>query len=282
MRIESDVAIAMDDGIVLRADLFVPIEDGEYPTLLGYGPYGKGLAFQEGYKPQWDYMLEKYPEVGQGTSSRHQSWEVVDPERWVPAGYVCVRVDSRETGRSPGYMDVWSGRETVDLYDCIEWAASQPWSNGRVGLAGISYYAMNQYQVAALQPPHLAAICPWEGASPSWEHSIPTRRSPRAGCALRIGRWTRPGACPIGPTTPTTGSNLWSRARPMSWRSRSGPPPSSSPLDTVWLSPSGATTIDTGASFLTSRNDFTMPDAGSALSNMAILTTGPKTCSAGT
>ena len=46
----------------------IPIEDGEYPTLLSYGPYGKGLAFQEGYKPQWDYMLEKYPEVGQGTT----------------------------------------------------------------------------------------------------------------------------------------------------------------------------------------------------------------------
>lgn len=165
MRIERDVPIPMDDGIVLRADLFIPIEDGEYPALLSYGPYGKGLAFQEGYKPQWDYMLEKYPEVGQGTSNRHQNWEVVDPERWVPYGYVCVRVDSRGTGRSPGYMDVWSRREKSDLYDCIEWAASQPWSNRRVGLAGISYYAMNQYQVAALQPPHLAAICPWEGAS---------------------------------------------------------------------------------------------------------------------
>ena len=110
-------------------------------------------------------MIEKYPEVGQGTSNEHQNWEVVDPERWVPAGYVCAGVDSRGTGRSPGYVDVWSGRETVDLYDCIEWAAAQQWSNGRIGLAGISYYAMNQYQVAALQPPHLAAICPWEGAS---------------------------------------------------------------------------------------------------------------------
>jgi uncharacterized protein len=165
MRIERDVPIPMDDGVVLRADLFIPISEGQYPTLLSYGPYGKGLAFQEGYKPQWDYMIEKYPEVGQGTSNEHQNWEVVDPERWVPAGYVCVRVDSRGTGRSPGYVDVWSRRETVDLYDCIEWAAAQPWSNGRIGLAGISYYAMNQYQVAALQPPHLTAICPWEGAS---------------------------------------------------------------------------------------------------------------------
>jgi predicted acyl esterase len=165
MRIERDVAIPMDDGVILRADVFLPREDGEYPALLSYGPYGKGLAFQEGYTTQWDYMIEHYPEVAEGTSNRHQNWEVVDPEKWVPDGYVCVRVDSRGTGRSPGYMDVWSGRETVDLYDCIEWAGTQPWSNGRVGLAGISYYAMNQYQVAALQPPHLAAICPWEGAA---------------------------------------------------------------------------------------------------------------------
>lgn len=165
MRIERDVAIPMDDGVVLRADLFLPVAEGEYPALLSYGPYGKGLAFQEGYRSQWDYMIEHHPEVGEGTSNLHQNWEVVDPEKWVPDGYVCVRVDSRGTGRSPGYMDVWSGRETVDLYDCIEWAGTRPWSNGRVGLAGISYYAMNQYQVAALQPPHLSAICPWEGAA---------------------------------------------------------------------------------------------------------------------
>jgi hypothetical protein len=165
MRIERDVVIPMDDGILLRADVFIPIDEGSYPVLLSYGPYGKGLAFQDGYQPQWDYMVDAYPEVARGTSNRHQNWEVVDPERWVPDGYVCVRVDSRGTGRSPGYVDVWSKREALDLYECIEWAATQAWSNGRIGLAGISYYAMNQYQVAALQPPHLAAICPWEGAS---------------------------------------------------------------------------------------------------------------------
>jgi hypothetical protein len=165
MRIEWDVPITTDDGIVLRADVYVPPEAGQYPVLLSYGPYGKGLAFQEAYQPQWDYMIERYPEVAEGTSNRYQNWEVVDPEKWVPDGYVCVRVDSRGTGRSPGVVDVWSRREALDLYQCIEWAAAQSWSNGRVGLAGISYYAMNQYQVAALGPPHLEAICPWEGAS---------------------------------------------------------------------------------------------------------------------
>jgi uncharacterized protein len=52
-------------------------------------------------------------------------------------------VDSRGAGRSPGYIDPWSRREIKDLYDCIEWAAAQPWCSGAVGLSGISYYAMN-------------------------------------------------------------------------------------------------------------------------------------------
>ena len=83
----------------------------------------------------------------------------------MPDGYACVRVDSRGAGRSPGFMDLYSAREKQDLYHCIGWAAAQPWSSGKVGLNGISYYGMNQWQVAALQPPHLAAMCVWEGAA---------------------------------------------------------------------------------------------------------------------
>ena len=60
-------------------------------------------------------------------------------------------------------MDIWSPQETSDIYECIEWAAVQSWSNSRIGLNGISYYAMNQWWVAMLAPPHLAAICVWEG-----------------------------------------------------------------------------------------------------------------------
>ncbi|MBV9637912.1 MAG: CocE/NonD family hydrolase, partial [Methylobacteriaceae bacterium] len=165
MRMEFDVPIPMDDGIVLRADVYAPIDEGRYPVILSHGPYAKGLAFQEGYRIQWERMVAEHPDVAAGSTNKYQTWEAVDPEKWVPDGYVCVRVDSRGAGRSPGIIDVWSPRETKDFYDCIEWAAVQPWSNGRIGLAGISYYAMNQYQVAALQPPHLVAMCPWEGAS---------------------------------------------------------------------------------------------------------------------
>ena len=165
MQIEWDAAIPMDDGIVLRADVFRPAGKGEFPVILSYGPYAKGHAFQDSRKFAWERMIKKKPEVAIGTSSKYQNWEVVDPEKWVPDGYAIVRVDARGTGRSPGYVDPWSPRETRDLYDCIEWAASQEWCSGKVGLNGISYFAMNAWQVAALSPPHLAAVCAWEGAT---------------------------------------------------------------------------------------------------------------------
>ncbi len=165
MRIDWDVEIPMDDGAVMRADVFGPVEEGRYPVIISYGPYAKGLAFQEGYPDQWNRMVADHPDVAAGSSNLYQNWEVVDPEKWVPHGYVCVRVDSRGTGMSPGFVDHFSPRETRDFYECIEWAAVQPWSTGKVGANGISYLAINQWHVASLKPPHLAAMCVWEGAA---------------------------------------------------------------------------------------------------------------------
>jgi len=165
MRIDWDAPIPMDDGLTLRADVFSPPEPGLYPVILSYGPYAKGLAFQEGYPSAWQRMVAEHPDVAHGSTNQYQSWEVVDPEKWVPGGYVCVRVDSRGAGRSPGFIDHFAPRETRDLYNCIEWAAVQQWSNGKVGLNGISYYGINQWHVASLQPPHLAAMRVWEGAA---------------------------------------------------------------------------------------------------------------------
>jgi predicted acyl esterase len=163
MKIDWDVPIAMDDGMVLRADVFRPVAEGRYPALLSYGPYGKGLAFQDGYKTAWEIMAKQNPDVLAGSTNKYQSWEVVDPEKWVPDGYVCVRVDSRGAGRSPGYLSHNNARENRDFHLCIEWAAVQPWCSGKIGLNGISYYASSQWRAAATQPPHLAAICVWEG-----------------------------------------------------------------------------------------------------------------------
>ena len=165
MHIDWDVPIEMDDGLELRADIFRPIEQGIYPVLITYGPYAKGLPFQQGYPSAWDRMAEKHPDVTQGSSNKYQNWEVVDPEKWVPDEYVCVRVDSRGCGASPGYIDHFSMRETMDFKQCIEWAGIQPWSNGNVGINGVSYYGINQWQVASQQPSHLKAMCIWEGAS---------------------------------------------------------------------------------------------------------------------
>ncbi len=163
MKIDWDVEIPMDDGIVLKCDVYRPIAPGRYPVLLTYGPYAKGLPFQEGYPTAWERMILEHPDVAYGSTNKYQSWEVVDPEKWVPHGYVCVRVDSRGAGRSPGYIDHYSPRETKDFHDCIEWAAEQDWSSGKIGLNGISYYGSNQWHVASLKPPHLAAMCIWEG-----------------------------------------------------------------------------------------------------------------------
>jgi predicted acyl esterase len=163
MRIDWNAHIPMDDGIVLRADVFRPVAEGKYAVILSYGPYGKGLSFQEFFKSQWDRMTAAFPETAEGSTNKYQNWEVVDPEKWVPDGFICIRVDSRGAGRSPGQLNHHDPREAKDLYDCIEWAAAQPWSNGKIGLNGISYYAMNQWRVAGMQPPHLAAMCVWEG-----------------------------------------------------------------------------------------------------------------------
>lgn len=165
MRVTWDTPITMDDGLVVRADIFRPLAPGRYPAILTYGPYAKGLAFQDGYPSAWKLLSDQHPDALVGSSNLYQSWELVDPEKWVPDGYVCVRVDSRGAGRSQGFLDPWCPRETRDFYECIEWCARQDWSNGKVGLNGISYYAINAWQVASLQPPHLTAMCVWEGAA---------------------------------------------------------------------------------------------------------------------
>jgi predicted acyl esterase len=165
MRIDWDMPILMDDGLAIRCDIYRPVAEGGYPVIMTYGPYGKWLHFSDLYKDQWERMCANHPDVPTDSTNKYQCWEVVDPEKWVPDGYVCIRVDSRGAGRSPGVIDIWSLREAQDLAQCVEWAGIQPWSNGKVGLNGISYYAQNSWKAASLQPRHLEAMCLWEGAA---------------------------------------------------------------------------------------------------------------------
>jgi putative CocE/NonD family hydrolase len=88
---------------------------------------------------------------------------------WAERGYVGVTQDSRGTYRSEGTFHPIV-QEQADGYDAIEWAAAQPWSNGKVGMAGSSYYGVTQWQAALTSPPHLLAIAPGQTATDYHDH----------------------------------------------------------------------------------------------------------------
>lgn len=161
---EMDVPIPLSDGTILRANVFRPDTGKRHPVVMAKSAYGKDVHFRDGYRQQWDRLKEIYPGLDTGgTTGRFLRWETVDPERWVPDGFAVVTVQSRGSGKSPGYLDPYSPTETRDFAEAIDWAGERPWSNGKVGLIGVSYFATKQWQVAALQPKHLSAIVPWEG-----------------------------------------------------------------------------------------------------------------------
>jgi predicted acyl esterase len=108
---------------------------------------------------------KSFAEVNPEHKSEHSCWETPDPKFWTNQGYAIVRADERGTGQSPGVLDTMSRGTSEAFVDVIEWAADQKWSNGKVGLLGISYYAGSQWRVAARRPRGLAAIVPWEGMS---------------------------------------------------------------------------------------------------------------------
>ena len=151
--IQNDVHIPTRDGSYLLANVYRPSGSEIVPAILTLGPYGKD-------------RLPWYPEEdedGEFRISELCAFETPDPGWWVPRGYAIVRVDARGLGSSPGRAGVFPAKEREDYYDAIEWAASQTWCNGQVGLLGASYYAVNQWHAAGEQPPHLKAIIPWEG-----------------------------------------------------------------------------------------------------------------------
>jgi len=206
MRIVWDAPIEMSDGVVLRADVFRPVGESTIPSILSYGPYAKGMSFAESRPFAWQRLIKSHPVAMAATSNKYQAWELPDPENWVKDGYAIVRVDARGAGRSPGYMDPWSPRETQDIYECLAWLGAQPWCNGKVGMSGISYYAMNQYQVAALQPPNLCAICAWEGAGDHYRDAtyhggifseFMTNWYPRAALTMQHGVGSRGMRSPL-------------------------------------------------------------------------------------
>ncbi len=152
MRIDRDVPVPTRDGSVIVVDVFRPDGDEPVPVIASISPYGKDVHWPDRF-PLYDLVDQNEDMV----------WETADPHWWVPRGYALVRADTRGTGKSPGRMDLYGRTDAEDFYDVVEWAGTQPWSTGKVASSGISWLAMMGWRVAALQPPHLAALVAWEG-----------------------------------------------------------------------------------------------------------------------
>jgi uncharacterized protein len=157
----TDVRIPLRDGTYVCADVFRPADDGPHPVILSQGVYGKAFYHECICSDEEALEKERLEDrffSGNPDGLQYENHETVDTSVWVPESYVCIRVDGRGVGKSPGVQAPWSVQEAEDYYDAIEWAGVQPWSNGNVGLWGMSYLAMTQHNVASLQPPHLKAM----------------------------------------------------------------------------------------------------------------------------
>ncbi len=171
----TDVKIPTRDGAYVLADVFRPADGGKYPVVMNFGLYGK--AFERecicnlGDAQRREVMEDQYSS-GNPTGLMYENHETVNTSEWVPKGYTVIRIDGRGTCNTPGTVQSLSRQEAEDFYDSVEWAGVQSWSNGNVGLWGVSYYGMNQYNVASLQPPHLKAMIPVATDIESYGHSL--------------------------------------------------------------------------------------------------------------
>jgi putative CocE/NonD family hydrolase len=151
--VDRNVMVAMRDGVRIACDVFRPKEPGRYPVLYAVSPYIKDTV----YLPTMS--VYRYRETG-------------NIARWVDKGYVYVHADARGAGQSEGLYERFSPDELHDLYDMVEWCGTQPWSNGRVGMIGESYYGIVQWFAAAQKPPHLACIAPYDASTDLYRNSV--------------------------------------------------------------------------------------------------------------
>jgi predicted acyl esterase len=160
--IDRDLVVPMRDGVRLFANLFRPTAAGRYPIIISVTPYGKDRLPD---RIATFFMRLSGVKFGNLSCSRLTGFEAPDPVYWARQGYAVLQADVRGMHKSEGHAGVLRQQDAEDYYDLIEWAASQLWCTGRVGLLGVSYLAMSQRRVAALKPPHLRAIVPWEGVT---------------------------------------------------------------------------------------------------------------------
>ena len=150
---------------------------GDLRLLLRLGPYGKHALSNQvfwplsGVNPDWLSPLTPF--------------EGPDPVFWGAHGYAVAIVDPRGAWQSEGDFHHHGLQEASDCHDAIQWLAEQPWSNGRIGMTGVSYLAVAQYQAASRRPPALAAINPWEGFSDFYREFAYHGGIPEGACRVR-------------------------------------------------------------------------------------------------
>jgi uncharacterized protein len=145
---DDDAAVPMRDGVMLLADVHRPAESGRYPVLVAASPYPRQI---------------------QNLGAPAGFIEAGASDFFVPRGYVHVIANCRGTSGSGGTFGFFDRQERRDMHDLVEWAAQQPWSNGNVGMIGISYFAGTQMEAAVERPPHLKAIMPIAGTFDLYE-----------------------------------------------------------------------------------------------------------------
>jgi predicted acyl esterase len=148
---DNNVAAAMRDGVTLLADVHRPAEPGRYPALIAASPYPRQI---------------------QDLGAPMGFIEAGASDFFVPRGYVHVIANLRGTGGSGGTFGFFDAQERRDMHDLVEWAATQPWCDGNVGMVGISYFAMTQLEAAVERPPHLKAIFPVAVTADLYEAAI--------------------------------------------------------------------------------------------------------------
>ena len=131
IRVDNRVPVRMRDGVTLYADVYRPVGEGRHPVLVSRTPYSTE-RFPTAYDAAVYLAQRGYVYVFQDIRGRHES-----EGRWEP------------------FFD-----DEKDGYDTVEWAAKQPWSNGKVAMQGGSYLGQNQWRAAQGGPPSLVTIFP--------------------------------------------------------------------------------------------------------------------------
>ncbi len=160
---ERDVPVILRDGTRIYVDIFRPVTEEKVPVLINstiFGKYGSYVTLDE---------MPNRAGVPKEWNSGYQTWEGADPGYWCGAGYAVVNVDMRGIGMSEGDSCYFGSQDATDNYDIIEHFGTADWSNGRVSMAGNSWLAITQWYVAAMNPPHLTCIAPWEGHGNMYE-----------------------------------------------------------------------------------------------------------------